>query len=117
MSNSCDITRQRFEHLSNLSEEERKKRGKRPPLLKRKITIPELKNKAVRLFISEEGLKQLKETGGLAPFLQNHKANQLSPRLRKLKVYFPDAEPKTEEKPAEKAPPPAEAPVEAPPSS
>lgn len=101
MASVCEITRKRVPHFSNLPEDNRPDvKAYRRVLLKRKVKVPEVQG-SVNLWVTEEGLKQVKEAGGLAKFLKDRDDKKLTPKLLKLKRKI-HGEPKPE-KPAEAA--------------
>jgi ribosomal protein L28 len=113
----CEITRKKIPHLQNIAGEQKPDpKAYQRALLKRNIKVPEIKG-SVNLKVSEEGLKLIKEAGGLSKFLKDRDDKKLSPRLLKLKrrIY---GEPKPEKPAEEEAPaaagtPPEEKPAEA----
>ena len=91
----CEITRKRVSHFSNLPEADRPDpKAYRRVLLKRKIKVPEIKG-AVNLWVTDEGLKQVKTAGGLAKFLKDRDDKKLNTKLLKLKRRI-HGEPKAE---------------------
>lgn len=116
MARICEITRKKIPHFQNISGEQKPDpKAYQRTLLKRNIKVPEIKG-SVNLKVSEEGLKLIKEAGGLSKFLKDRDDKKLSPRLLKLKrrIY---GEPKPEKPAEEEAPaaagtPPEEKPAE-----
>jgi ribosomal protein L28 len=100
---TCEVTRKRGQKIE----------GKRPDLLSRKIEIPELKS-SLRLKLSAEGAKVIKDAGGVTKFLQDQEEAKLSPKLAKLRAQLIEKGviKVKGEKPAEEAAPEA-APAEA----
>ncbi|PIR26037.1 MAG: hypothetical protein COV43_03365 [Deltaproteobacteria bacterium CG11_big_fil_rev_8_21_14_0_20_42_23] len=92
MANVCEITRKKSPKAEA---------GKKSVLQKRKIELPEFKT-AYRLHVSEEGLKVLKDKGGLASFLKEQDEKKLSAKLQRVKRKHGLV--KQEEKKAEEAP-------------
>lgn len=101
MASVCEITRKRVPHFSNLPEDNRPDvKAYRRVLLKRKVKVPEVQG-SVNLWVTEEGLKQVKEAGGLAKFLKDRDDKKLTPKLLKLKRKI-HGEPKVD-KPTDEA--------------
>ncbi len=110
---TCEVTRKKAQATE----------GKRPDILSRRVDVPELKSK-LRLKLSAEGIKIIKDAGGIAKYLADIDEAKLSTKLKalraklidkgaiKIKVEKPVEEVAPAEAAAEEAAPAEEAPKE-----